>query len=318
VFSLVYVVTSCDDFVRVTKVNTGSVIIDSSLVKVEGEVVDVSELGIESIGHCWSLTPNPSFTDSTSDTDFGYTRRVFADEINYESILQGLSLNKTYNVRSFAQSGEQITYGPVTSFMVSAITQKIGIVSLDFLGEDKLTISVNVSRANSSSSLDVGTCWSLDSSSFVVDSNCVSFGSIRGDSTIQFFSTSLMLDTTYYLRAYIVPVVGETLYSEVSTKIISSLKVSTLHSYSDGSTITLLGKIDDLGVSEVVDYGHCWSESDSLPDLDDSVNSIGRANITGLYHTEISDQISGMIYYRSFARSVYGTVSFGELRILEP
>lgn len=167
---------------------------------------DVTSDGGETIlarGACWSTSPNP--TTSNSTTSDGGTVGAFS------SAITGLQLNTTYYVRAYATNIYGTAYGAQLSFItlnlpVLSTTSVSGITHLSAVGGG------NVSSDGGSPVTQRGVCWSTTSGPTVLDSvavNGTGLGSFA--SAIQYLSAN----STYYVRSYATSSVGTAYGNEV-------------------------------------------------------------------------------------------------------
>jgi hypothetical protein len=121
--------------------------------------------------------------------------------------------------------------------------------------------------------------------------------------------SSLKEDYTYFIRAYAITVVGDTIYSPVlEFTTLEQFYVVTLEDYTCGNGfVTVFGKVD--GNTRIESKGFVYSETDSIPTLENGevvfVSSF-------LFSSDINLK-SGILYYvRAFAISptdtIYGNV----------
>jgi hypothetical protein len=98
------------------KVTTGSVSnISESTSTVSGDIKSVGSSKVSSYGHCWSINPMPTITDTS--TKLGSTSSVGI----FSSNLTGLSPNTTYYARSYASNSFGTSYGNQVSFKTKAL-----------------------------------------------------------------------------------------------------------------------------------------------------------------------------------------------------
>ena len=152
----------------------------------------VSERGI-----CWSINPNPTYSDSHSSDGNGTGA--------FSSNISGLAENTTYYVRAYATNylgtayGNQITF---KTFQLLSLTTKPVLIG----SETAITGGEILSSASVSASTR-GVCWSITPNPLSTDSH-----TSNGSGTGVFSSniSGLTENTSYYVRAYATNYIGTT------------------------------------------------------------------------------------------------------------
>jgi uncharacterized protein (TIGR02145 family)/uncharacterized repeat protein (TIGR02059 family) len=75
----------------------------------KGDIIDLGD-GITDHGHCWSLSTNPTITDSRTSIAAAAKLGIF------ESELSDLEPGKTYHVKAYVKSGNEVFYGTSLPF----------------------------------------------------------------------------------------------------------------------------------------------------------------------------------------------------------
>ena len=307
--SILITVFSCKkiDLNRINKISTDNVSILFTDVNASGTIIDVGKGGISKFGHCWSTSTIPTINDFRTEFDGAIAGKTFTSQ------LSGLSVNQIYFIRSYACNANETVYGEIKKISVSNFGN-ISITSDSLKAENETSISVigNISKLGSLKLLDYGHCWATHSMPTLADNK-----SLNGVTTIdQKFSslfTGLNLQTTYYVRAFVILDNSTVIYSNELSILIPDLLVTTDNYSLSGSTATLQGAIVSLGFLPVLDYGHCWSYTSSNPNINDNVISKGATGAALIYYSNLSSLIPGTTYYfRAYARKgntfKYGTV----------
>ena len=121
--------------------------------------------------------------------------------------------------------------------------------------------------------------------------------------------TGLTPFTSYYVKAYATNAVGTVYGNEVSF-ISYQLPTVTTQAISDIFTTTATGNgnLSDLGNPNPIQYGHCWSTSET-PTIADAKTEKGAISTTGAYSSSITGLSTSTIYYiRAYATNLAGTV----------
>ena len=163
---------------------------------------------------------------------------------------------------------------------------------------------------------DHGHCWGT-SSEPTVDGLHSSLGPISEPATYVSSIENLNINTTYYVRAYILTD-GEYIYSNGFSPFFSigtdDITITTgTYNIDDESTATIDGSIAGVGSLELLDYGHCWSTSNT-PTISDMKISKGAIDTDmGFTSTLEGLQMDLAYYYRSYLQVDDNTVLYGDV-----
>jgi len=297
--SILLILFSCKkiELNRINKVTTDEVSVLNTDVNAKGTIIDISKEGITKYGHCWSTNAIPTINDFKIEFENAVAGKEFT------STISNLSANTTYYVCAYATNANETVYGDINKFTISSFSS-VSVVSIQLQIQNETTLSVNGSIGNLGSliALDYGHCWATHSSPTISD-NKTSYGLTSADVNFSSTPSTLNLETTYYVRAYLKLDNNTFIYSNELSILIPDLVVTTDNYSTSGSTATLQGTIVNLGVLPVIDYGQCWSSVTSNPNINDNVLSKGSATATGVYYTNLPGLISGTTYYyRAYAR----------------
>jgi len=207
--SLVIGFIQCDPKVnnRIIKLETGEATsITTSTATLGGNIIDLGGATVEQFGHCWSTSSDATLNNSVKD--LGIARYTG----NYTSSLTDLISDMTYYYKAFAVCGDEVTYGEEKSF-----TTQNGIIELTTGDYSEVTSSSfkmggDVLSDGGSPVTDKGICWNTAPGP-TTDNFTESGGNGIGSFMVSI--SGLVVNTTYYLRAYATNSVGTWFSDEV-------------------------------------------------------------------------------------------------------
>ena len=209
---LAFLIYSCEklDIKRVTKVKTGSITnITSNSCNAEGTIIDKGEEIIEEHGHCWSVTKNPSISDSITHLGFRSTTGSFT------SNMTGLSSNTTYYIKAYSYSANNTdtVYGNETSLTTNPGLPSLTTTPMSSITETTATSGGKITNNGGTLVTARGVCWSTFQNPTIADSK-----SDDGSGTGNFESnlSGLAVATNYYVRAYATNSAGTAYGNQVS------------------------------------------------------------------------------------------------------
>ena len=186
-----------------------------------------------------------------------------------------------------------VTTNPVTNILLTTGTSGGNVIATGF-----------------SNITDRGVCWSTNQNPTLTDSK-TSDGS--GIGTFGSTLTSLLPNTTYYVRAYATNGAGTAFGNQISfttfqNVVFPTVTTAAISNITANSALSG-GNVTATGGAEVTQRGVCWS-SNQDPTIADSKTSDGPG--TGLYQSQITALSPGIYYARAYATNSSGT-GYGNL-----
>lgn len=219
-FLLLFFFSNCEkwnlekeDFLQLT---TGEVILlDIKNISIESEVLGIVNEVVTQHGHVYStstMEPTIGFNDGIA-TEGGRD-----SDGNFISTVADLELNKTYNIRAFAQTKNLISYGNTQSFTTGNVMVSTG--GLEYTTEREARVSGSLCCLEFGVTIDqYGFCWSSENENPTIDNDpFVNLGIPETDGPYSGELTDLKDSSLYYYRSYAVTNFGtDIIYGEVKT-----------------------------------------------------------------------------------------------------
>jgi len=267
---------------------------------VTGKFMDVGD-GINSYGHCWALTPNPSIADFKS-SNLGKPSK----QVEFVSQLTGLSPATKYYVKAYAISDEGTIYSGEINFTTLAPPITVTTNAISAITFSSATCGGNVTADVGSIITSRGVCWDIASAPAIALSTKTSNGT--GTGIFESNITGLSSGTTYYVRAYATSSFGTVYGNEISfnttAQSIPTLSTAAIASISQ-TTATSGGNITNDGGAPVQSRGVCYSTSTN-PTILNSVTINGTG--AGEFTSPITGLAANTTYYvRAYAINNIGT-----------
>lgn len=263
--------------------------------------------GISSRGVCWSTSPNPTILDSK--TVDGTGTGVFYSEMT------GLTPNTTYYVRAYATNGFDTYYGSEYSFTTVDGQERITLGTPSDLTYVSVKIPILVEEGSGALQFPVGgVCWNTTGNPTTADNTLEvfdDFGSFVAE------ITGLTPGTTYYFRGYATTEIGTSYTSQTEIETPTGLlEVETLDIdplYVGDTWAHVRGTVNDPTESGVIEFGICYSLSNTTPTVEDSVVVVPGS--PDLFTGVITGLIPGMGNYhaRAYAINISG-VYYGSVK----
>jgi uncharacterized protein (TIGR02145 family) len=184
---------SCDGVEKKMMVSTGAVTkIRITTAEVAGEIIDLGSDPVRDHGHCWSLSKDPTLSDQK--TELGIPKGIGG----FKSELTNLEAGRTYHVRAYLRTENEVEYGEditfqthagfiVTTTPLSSVTSVTAQSGGTIVDDGGMTVT------------SCGVCWGTSAGPTVSGSH-----TNEGTSSGSFTSTltGLTSGTVYYFRAY--------------------------------------------------------------------------------------------------------------------
>jgi len=187
------------------------------------------------------------------------------------------------------------------SFQISGEDIKFNTSPATKVNNTNIRINSSTTGIGSVTFNNHGHCWSQKESPSINDTK-TSFGIYKTDTTFESQIGNLNKGR-YYIRGYL-EAEGSITYSN-AVIYDSKITVTTdMVSSGTANSANVEGTIASLGVNPILRYGHCWSTYTSSPDLNylSQYNSLGARTELGSFSSELTNLISGRVYYvRAYA-----------------
>ncbi len=215
-----------------------------------GTVTDNGGLNVTARGVCWSISQNPTVSDSHTTNGSGLG--------SFTSSITGLSISTTYYVKAYASTSQGTAYGEEVSF-----TTRNGIPTLTTTEVTNIQGIVATSGGNITDDGGLaitarGVCWSTTPSPTLAN-----FHTTNGNGAGSFYSymTGLSMSTTYYVRAY-----ATNSFVTVYGNQLSFTTTNDERAYVDlGLPSGLLWATCNVGADSPEDYGDYFAWGETLP-----------------------------------------------------
>ncbi len=248
-------------------------------------------------GICWGTTAGPLLTTNTSVTVDGGTG-------SFTALATSLKGSTTYYARAFATNSRFTSYGEDVMFTTpEPVLPKVTTVSVSSVTSTTAVSGGIIIDDGAAEIIEKGVCWNTTGNPVLTD-NFTTDGPGSGE----FMSnlTSLLTNTTYFVRAYATNSVG-TAYGEVFSFSTSDLPVLSTNPITavTGTSATSGGNIFAGGELSILQRGVCWNTTGN-PTLEDSFTDNGSGS--GSFVSSIDGLTLGTTYFvRAYATNATGT-----------
>lgn len=270
-----------------------------------GNVTSDGNTTVTSKGVCWSITQNPTISNSFTNDGTGTG--------SYSSNITNLSPGTTYFVRAYATNSQGTSYGTQFSFVTTP--GEAPIMTTDAINNvttNNAEVVISISSVGGGTMTSKGICYSTTPNPTTSNSKVEDVCSVIdapceiGQYTYTFLSP-LSPGITYYVRAFGINEFG-TSYGEELTFTTSidfpTLSTDVVSSVTSNSAVSG-GVITSTGGGSISAKGVCWSTSQN-PTISNSFTNDGTGS--GRFTSNITSLLSGTTYYvRSYATNEAGT-----------
>lgn len=189
-----------------------------------GNITSDGAATITSRGVCWSTTnSNPTILDTKTVDGTGIGA--------FSSSMTGLLPGTAYYVRAYATNSVGTAYGTTRTFTTLSPTLPSGVVttSISSITQNTATSGGTIANNGGATITSKGVCWSSTTSAPTIVNSITNNGT--GSTSYSSSLTGLIVNTTYYVRAYATNSVG-TAYGNTIT--FTTLNLSVGQSYQGG------------------------------------------------------------------------------------
>jgi|GEM_PF-1808406 len=210
--------------------------ISSTTATGNGNITDLGTPNPTQYGVCWNTSGTPTIGDSKTEEGTASSTGAFTSNIS------GLSPYTTYFVRAYVSNTAGTTYGSQVSFTTLGTSPVITTQAVSDISATTATGNGNITDLGIPNPTQYGVCWNTAGTPTIGD-NKTEEGSASSTGAFASNLTSLLPNTTYYVRAYATNATGTTYGSQVS---FTTLGPPTITSFAPsegavGTTVTITG-----------------------------------------------------------------------------
>ncbi len=211
-----------------------------------GQITDDGGATITSRGVCWSMTPNPTLSNSFTSDGIGLG--------TFNSVINSLQNGTTYYVRAYATTSVGTAYGNEIVFTTLNIPT-LSTSSVTLVYGKSATSGGNVTSDGGAAVASRGLCWSTTQNPTIANS-VISSGT--GIGSFSLIMSGLNYSTTYYVRAFATNSVGTAYGNQVSFTTTAGTVVSFTTIGSSSWTVPAGVNSAELLVVAGGGGGGCW------------------------------------------------------------
>ncbi len=263
-----------------------------------GEITNDGGLTVLKRGLCWSKNHNPTISDLHKYSASGGMG-------SFSVSTTDLDINTPYYVRAFAINAIDTTYGDEKPFETKDGIPVITTTAITNITAISAQSGGSISDDGGLPVLARGLCWNITGNPTLNDSITVN---ASGSGSFASNMENLIIDTTYYVKAYAINDLDTTYGNELSFTTKDGIPTITTTEVTNITAISAEsgGNIIDNGGFPILNKGLCWSISLN-PTLADNKDFYGSGDesfngpITGL-------EINTQYYVRAFAINTIDTI----------
>ena len=255
---------------------------------------------VTSRGVCWSTSTGPTPLGSKTIDGVGIG--------SFTSQIAGLSAGTVYYLRAYAINSAGTAYGNEVVFT----TLSLAVLSTSAVSSISLSTAIcggSISNAGGASISERGICYGTTKNPTTAN-EVIKSGFGTGEFSVGL--SGLASNTTYYVRAYAINIIGTSYGSEVSFTT-SSLPTLTTAAASlvTQTSARSGGNVQNQGSSTVTQRGVCY-DTKSNPTIDNFIVASGTGG--GTFTASLTDLTPGTTYYtRAYATNASGIVYGNEV-----
>jgi hypothetical protein len=198
---------------------------NADAVTLKGAILDIGKLPVTEYGFCYGISVlGLNLTLETPNAKIITIKQGTLAEIGeFEKKIYGLGKEETYAYRAFAKTSGEVKYGKQYTFEVGDITSPVFSAQVNNISKTTATalgsVSENQFAAVGGAIEEHGHCWSTEVQPEITDAK-TTLGALSAAQSFTSQLTGLSAGTTYYVRAYIIPVGSATpIYSNNEVEI---------------------------------------------------------------------------------------------------
>ena len=278
-----------------------------------GTIVSVGDPAYTERGFVYGLTHNPTIHD-TKKVVPGNGTGVFSANVT------NLEMNKIYYVRAYATNVEGTVYGTEVTANFNAVMPVVSTSSATSINLTAGTATLNgkIDSIGDPAYTERGFVYAaIHNPTVEDDTKKVVSGTGTGAFSVNV--SGLVLNTTYYIRAYAKSSQGISYGSEVSLNFkgtLPTVKTSGVSNISIGSkTATFNGSIENVGNPAYTERGFVYGLTHN-PNIADATKKTASGSGTGSFYANVTNLDMNKTYYiRAYATNLQGTAYGNEVTL---
>ncbi|NQU32712.1 MAG: hypothetical protein HQ521_05705 [Bacteroidetes bacterium] len=185
-----------------------------------GNVTDLGAPNPTQHGVCWNTAGTPSISDDKTIQGFVSTTGAFTSDIT------GLNANTTYYVKAYVTNNAGTSYGAEVNFATLPEGSAVTTQAVSSIALTTATGNGNVTDLGAPNPTQHGVCWNTAGTPSISDDKTEE-GSVSTTGAFTSDITGLIINTTYYVRAYATNNAGTSYGTEVNFVTISTPTTQT-------------------------------------------------------------------------------------------
>jgi len=297
----------------VTTAAVSGISIESGTATFKGTIEELGDPAYTERGFVYGLTHSPTI-DDTKKVVSGTGTGTFSANVT------GLSVNKIYYVRAYATNVEGTVYGTEVSADFTAIMPVVNtsVATSINLTAGTATLNGKINSIGDPAYTERGFAYGTIHNPTIEDNTKkVAPGSGTGDFSANI--SGLVLNTTYYIRAYAKSSQGTAYGSEITLNFkgtLATVNTSAATNISIASRIaTFNGSIENVGNPEYTERGFVYGLTHN-PNIVDDTKKTALGSGTGAFSASVTNLEMNKTYYiRAYATNLQGTAYGNEVTL---
>ena len=299
---------------EVTTENPTNISLGSGTATFNGTIETVGDPAYTERGFVYGLTHNPTIDDNTKKIATGTGTGAFSANVTE------LEMNKTYYIRAYATNAVGTFYGDEVVLDFNAVMPAVNtsaVTSID-IAAGTATFNGSIESVGDPAYTERGFVYATIHNPTIEDNTKkVASGSGNGDFSANI--SDLVLNTTYYIRAYATNSQGTVYGNEVTLNFQGTLPIvntTAATNISIGSkTATFNGSIESVGDPAYTERGFVYGLTHNPNIVDDTQKTVSGSG-TGTFSANMPELEMNKIYYiRAYATNLQGTAYGNEVTL---
>lgn len=290
-----------------------SINLTAGTATLNGKIDSIGDPAYTERGFAYGPVHNPTIEDNTKKIADGTGTGDFSANVS------GFVLNNIYYIRAYAKNSHGVSYGSEVSinFKGTLATVNTAVATNISIGSKTATFNGSIENVGNPAYTERGFVYGLTHNP-TIDDDTKKVVSGSGSGAFSASVTNLVINSTYYVRAYAINLQGTAYGSEVTLNFNAVMPVVTTSAASeinnDGTAI-FNGSIENVGDPAYTERGFVYSLTHN-PTLTDGTKKIAAGSGTGAFSANITGlAINKKYYIRAYATNIVDTVYGTEVSV---
>lgn len=263
------VLSSCSklDVERINKLTLNEITWQKNSLTVSAELIDVDASGVTDYGICYAINEVPDLNNGTV-----ISKGSIAQPSKYNITIPQVQTNQIYFFRAYVVSNNKVTYSNVNSVNTIPFSFTLHNDTIIIYNSTNIEVAGRILNIGDLKIKEFGFLYSnyYQQPNIFENKIIMNKPAVNGELLLKEKLPNLQLDSNYFICTYLTLHNNITYYSNVRNFKVKTHKLFTNALTKANNELKMSGRFNQVGADSISEYGFCWSNSTSLPNINNN------------------------------------------------